>query len=202
MTATTPLLASIALPTPARSGSRGRHDRRRARPPGNALPASRPAPSGNHTEGITVADLIAKVGGTPMPTRRRAEAPQPDNSADRTEPIPVIPAYAERVPDLEALNRARGPLVADPDPMPRDRPRPSTAARTENRTKKKSKSRKPALLAARSAAAIFAISALAMTGGAWQWQSAKNELLRNVAALDPDSTTSSTPTPSSVTRTS
>ncbi len=43
------------------------------------------------------------------------------------------------------------------------------------------------MLAARSAAAIFAISALALTGGAWQWQSTKNDLLRNVAALDPNS---------------
>ena len=72
--------------------------------------AARPAPSGNHTAGVTVADLIAKVGGTPKPTRRRAAAPQPDNSADRTEPIPVIPvAYADEIPDLEALNRARRP---------------------------------------------------------------------------------------------
>jgi LCP family protein required for cell wall assembly len=146
--------------------------------------ASRPAPSGNHTEGVTVADLIAKVGGTPKPTRRRVEAPQPDNSADGTEPIPVIPvAYADEIPDLEALNRARGPLAADPSPAP-----PSTVARTKKPgKKKKSKSRKPAMLAARSAAAIFAISALALTGGAWQWQSTKNDLLRTVAALDPDS---------------
>ena len=152
--------------------------------------ASWPAPSGNHTEGVTVADLMAKVGGSPKPSRRRAEALQPDNSADRTEPIPVIPvAYADEVPDLEALNRARHPLAADPNPVPRDRVRPSTAPRKKKpvQNKKKSKSRKPAMLAARSAAAIFAISALALTGGAWQWQSSKNDLLRTVAALDPNS---------------
>jgi len=152
--------------------------------------ASRSTPKGNHAEGVAVADLIAKVGGTPTPGRRRAQAPQPDNSADRTEPIPVIPvAYADEVPDIEALNRARGPLAAEPDPAPRDRVRPSTVPRTRRPVakKKKPKSRKPALLAARSAAAIFAVSALALTGGAWQWQSSKNDLLRNVAALDPNS---------------
>ena len=149
--------------------------------------AARPASSGNHAEGVTVADLIAKVGGPPKPTLGPVEAPQPDDSADRTEPIPVIPAaYADEVPDLEVLNRARGPLVADPNPMPSVPP--STAARPKKPAQKnKSKSRKPAMLAARSAAAIFAISALALTGGAWHWQSTKNELLRNVAALDPDS---------------
>ena len=31
------------------------------------------------------------------------------------------------------------------------------------------------------------MSALVLTGGAWQWQSTKNDLLHNVAALDPDS---------------
>ena len=150
---------------------------------------SRSAPKGNHTEGVTVADLIAKVGGSPKPSRRRAEALQPDNSADRTEPIPVIPvAYADEVPDLGALNRARRPLAADPNPVPRDRVRPSTVSRRKKPAqKKRAKPRKPAMLAARSAAAIFAISALALTGGAWQWQSSKNDLLRNVAALDPNS---------------
>ncbi len=106
------------------------------RPASGATPweraaASRSAPSGNHTEGVTVADLIAKVGGTPMPSRRRVQTPQPDNSADLTEPIPVIPAYADEVPDLEALNRSRGPLAADPNPVPRDRVRPATAPRTK-----------------------------------------------------------------------
>ena len=74
--------------------------------------ASRPAPSGNHTEGVTVADLIAKVGGTPKPTRRRVAAPQPDNSTDRTEPIPVIPvAYADEIPEMEyeGLQEFKGP---------------------------------------------------------------------------------------------
>ncbi|BBZ77768.1 transcriptional regulator [Mycolicibacterium anyangense] len=151
-------------------------------------PASRPRPSGNHTEGVTVADLIAKVAGTPAtpaaPNRHRIQAPvEPaDDAADRTEPIPVVTAaYAAELPDLEAISRARGPLVADPDPAT---PRKKTARKAE---KNKTKRRRPVLLAGRSAAAVFAVSALALTGGAWQWQSTKNDQLRNVAALDPNS---------------
>jgi LCP family protein required for cell wall assembly len=43
------------------------------------------------------------------------------------------------------------------------------------------------LLAARSAAVLIAVSTLAVTGAAWQWQSAKNSLLNTIAALDPNS---------------
>jgi LCP family protein required for cell wall assembly len=133
---------------------------------------------------VTVADLIAKLSGsTPTiePTHHRAEAPPlADDSADLTVPIPVvIAAYADEVPDLETLNRARGPLVADPSP--------SAATAPTRAKKKKTRAFKPVLMAGRSAAALFAVSALVLTGGAWQWQSTKNELLRNVAALDPNS---------------
>lgn len=144
-----------------------------------------PEPSGNHTQGVTVADLIAKVSGDLLaaPRRRRAEplapATPPDPSFDdRTEPIPVVAAYADEVPDLEALSKSRGPLAADPDPAPLPQAGPKM---------RKAKRRKPALLAGRSAAALFAVSALVLTGGAWQWQSSKNDQLRNVAALDPNS---------------
>ena len=74
------------------------------------------ATPGQHREGVTVADLIAKVSGAaPLaePTRHRVEpdarvvaeaasaalpAPEesaPDESADHTAPIPVPAAYAE-----------------------------------------------------------------------------------------------------------
>ncbi|GAY14330.1 LCP family protein [Mycobacterium sp. shizuoka-1] len=151
-------------------------------------------PSGNHTQGVTVADLIAKISGsTPAvePTRHRAdvtptddsEAPADfDESADLTVPIPVVAAYADEVPDLEALNRARGPLAANPSPAALH-----TSAPAAKKKKTKTRARKPVLLAGRSAAALFAVSALVLTGGAWQWQSTKNDLLRNVAALDPNS---------------
>ena len=159
--------------------------------PWERLAASLPTPrdEGNHTKGVTVADLIAKVAGSRPavePTRHRAEdddlVEDADDdhadSAELTEPIPVVTAaYADEVPDLEALTRTRGPLAADPDPVT---PSPAPGKKAKSR-------RKPVLLAGRSAAAIFAVSALALTGGAWQWQSTKNDLLRNVAALDTNS---------------
>ena len=43
------------------------------------------------------------------------------------------------------------------------------------------------MLAGRAIAAMFAVLALALTGGAWQWQSTKNNMLNRVAALDPNS---------------
>ena len=43
------------------------------------------------------------------------------------------------------------------------------------------------LLAARSVAALFAVLALVLTGGAWQWSTSKNSRLNTISALDPDS---------------
>ena len=43
------------------------------------------------------------------------------------------------------------------------------------------------LLAGRSLAALFAVLALVLTGGAWQWSTSKNSHLNTVSALDPDS---------------
>ena len=43
------------------------------------------------------------------------------------------------------------------------------------------------LLAGRSLAALFAVLALVLTGGAWQWSTSKNARLNTVSALDPHS---------------
>ena len=43
------------------------------------------------------------------------------------------------------------------------------------------------MIAGRAVAAVIAVLALALTGGAWQWQSTKNNMLNRVSALDPDS---------------
>jgi len=128
--------------------------------PGRPGDAAVPGTSGHHTEGVAVADVLAKVTGSsrlaPI-TRHRAHPPgahppgahppgagSPDAGADATVPI-------------------------------------SVAARARNRR------RRPALLAARSAAVLIAVSTLVVTGAAWQWQSAKNSLLNTIAALDPNS---------------
>jgi len=145
--------------------------------PGQHGDAASPEPSGHHTEGIAVADLIARLTGSnqvaPV-TRRSADAKPPDD-ADITVPISMAPA-ADEIPDLAALARARRPLVANRNPGSGRAPQP-----TPNRK------RRPALLAARSAAVLIAVSTLAVTGAAWQWQSAKNKLLNTIVALDPNS---------------
>ena len=121
--------------------------------PGRAGDAAVPGTSGHHTEGVAVADVLAKVTGSsrlaPV-TRHRAGSPGADSPGANS-------------PDADATV----PIAA--------------AGRARNRR------RRPALLAARSAAVLIAVSTLAVTGAAWQWQSAKNSLLNTIAALDPNS---------------
>lgn len=185
----------------------------RAAAPWERRPAAEPTendtspPTGSHTDGVTVADLIAKVtGSTPadLPSRHAAPEPEPKPPAmpapppprarqprplrpkprpveptdPDTEVIPVV-SYADEIPDLAALRRARLERVApervgEPSAEPVDPP-------------KKRKSRRRVMVAGRSLAALFAVLALAMTGGAWQWQSAKNSMLNRISALDPGS---------------
>lgn len=139
--------------------------------------AASPEPSGHHTEGVAVADLIAKVTGDHRvaPVTRRSADVQAPSDADVTVPMPVA-ATADEMPDLAGLARARRPLAANPNPV---------AARTARTTPDRLHRR--ALFAARTAAVLIAVSALAVTGAAWQWQSAKNKLLNTIAALDPNS---------------
>ncbi|MCF6387583.1 LCP family protein [Mycobacterium sp. MBM] len=162
-----------------------------------AAPAD--TPTGNHTDGVTVADLIAKLAAD-QPTatggrRRRADPdedqPAPDSAAETTDPVePVIfdpsepertslrdsaepatevlsvpSAYATELPDLTAIR--------SPHPLHTVRPASVPHHRARN--------------AGRVAAALLAVCALALTGGAWQWQSMKNNSLNQVAALDPNS---------------
>lgn len=159
-----------------------------------ARPAADPDRSGSHTEGLSVADLIAKLGGTTptVPPARHHSAAEPaarDNSQDRTEPIPVVRGVADEIPNLAAITGRRAPLVARRDPEPDDRVSPKRVGRPKagKPAEPKRKKRRPIILAGRSAAVLFAVSALALTGGAYQWQASKNDLLRNVAALDPNS---------------
>ena len=145
--------------------------------PGQHDDAASPEPSGQHTEGIAVSELIAKLTGSQQiapVTRRSADIEAPDD-ADVTVPIAVA-APADEMPDLAALARARRPLVANRNPH---------TAKTH--PEKQERKRRPALLAARTVVVLIAISTLAVTGAAWQWQSAKNKLLNTIVALDPNS---------------
>jgi LCP family protein required for cell wall assembly len=155
-------------------------------------------PAGNHTDGVTVADLIAKVHGhasvpdelkRPRPEPKPAPPPAPpteiieavwdpavtDSGTDDTEVIPVASAALTDLPDLARLRRA-------------DRVGPSRVG-TRNGVDQAEprRGRRKTMVAGRAAAALIAVSALAMTGGAWQWQSSKNDMLNKVSALDPDS---------------
>ena len=148
---------------------------------------------GSHSAGVTVADLIAKVrGAASVPEELKAPRPAPPREAPPTEVIPavavaredpdteiipVVARYASEVPDLAALR--------EPDRVAPSRVGPDHD--TEQPSPKPARSRRKTVVAGRAAAAVIAVSALAMTGAAWQWQSSKNNMLNKVSALDPNS---------------
>lgn len=162
--------------TPGQGGNPGY-----AGPPGRApwerVPAPRPS-TGTHTEGVAVADLIAKVTGSnkvnPV-TRRSVDVAPP--AEDATVPI----AVPDEIPALDALARTRRPSAAHRTPPPGPPPEPAAPVSATPPPRRRG------LLLARTAAALIAVAALAITGAAWQWQSAKNKLLNTIAALDPNS---------------
>ena len=135
-------------------------------------------PTGNHTDGVTVAELIAKVTGaesSTVPARHRAEPePEPEAADDQdTEVIPVVSAYASELPDLSPdAGRVPPSRIGDGGGAPAPEPH---------------RGRGRVMLAGRALAAVIAVLALALTGRAWQWQSAKNNMLNRVSALDPGS---------------
>jgi LCP family protein required for cell wall assembly len=146
---------------------------------------------GCHTGGgVSVAELIAKVGapGAERPSHHRA-APDVEPSEDnRGVPVELQEtqviddlAYsfeaASELPDLEAADYPTDDLPESDQP----------SGAVENREPKPGHGRRPLLLAARSVAALFAVLALAMTGGAWQWSTSKNARLNTVSALDQNS---------------
>ena len=146
----------------------------------------RASASGNHSEGVAAADLIAKITGVPgvNPVTRRSVDVSPAVE-DATVPITV----PDEIPDLATLSYPRRPIApppaqAPPTPPAPPRFRPPVPAAPPPPPGPR---RRPALLLARVAAALIAVSALALTGAAWQWQSAKNKLLNTIAALDPNS---------------
>ena len=96
-----------------------------------------------------------------------------DSEDPVTEVIPVVAGYTSEVPDLAALRR-------------RDRVQPSRVGRRRSSAQSKPRRgrRSKTVVAGRVAAALIAVSALALTGGAWQWQSSKNNMLNKVSALD------------------
>ncbi len=163
--------------------------------------------SGCHTSGdLTVAELIARVGGqaTGRPSHHRAVpgtdptdlAPGGTQQEHADEPdcdtVAHPSAPASELPLLGPIRHRRAarefdsgdtsvPLKAsDRKPPTRIGPKP-TAVDPEP------KRRRPFLLAGRSLAALTAVLALTLTGGAWQWSTSTNNRLNTVSALDPQS---------------
>ena len=135
---------------------------------------------------ISVADLIAKVGAPTADrhSHHRAgdEAPETDEPAAEfnLQDTQVIdnPAYSlelvSELPDLDFQGAANYPNDA-------------AGGADQKPARKARRGHRPMLLAARSVAALFAVLALVLTGGAWQWSTSKNSQLNTISALDPDS---------------
>jgi LCP family protein required for cell wall assembly len=173
-----------------------------SRPPAGEPPAD--AESG-HTEGVTVADLIAKIaadgtGPKDEPKRHRAAPePEPEPPAPPTEIIEAVPpAYYDEAEDFDAADAGRDDTEVIPvtrlDEVPdltalrRDRVPPTRIGSGGVPPKSdEPRRRRKVMVAGRAAAALIAVLALALTGGAWQWQSSKNNSLNKVSALDRDS---------------
>ena len=156
-----------------------------ATPGSGRPPSSRRArrAAGKPGAGIPATELIARLTGghdDGRPGRRSGKS-----DADATMPIPVVAGSTE-IPDLAALapDRHRPPT---PHAAVGEKAGKTGTNRPDRRAAAGGGRRRPALLAARTTAALIAISALALTGSAWQWQSAKNKLFNTIAALDPNS---------------
>lgn len=179
---------------------------------GAASPAADHPPVGCHVNGgVSVAELIAKLGApTPARSKHRHSAADPKPISEPAEPSPVdpevfdddadqldtqvivTPAYSfelfSELPDLGSAGfapEACGPETSEPESarVPAVKGRRTQKTRSE----KPRSGGRPLLLAARSLAAMFAVLALVLTGGAWQWSASKNERLNTVSALDPHS---------------
>ncbi len=173
---------------------------------------------GSHTGGgLSVADLIAKMGGEVAERPRHHHAAPEDEHAD----VDVdqadhdYDAYAESAPADYAYDL---PEFEDIRPEPADVEQTTVLPRTtaplrpvrlfdapsteiaepadldepdelddEHPEPKRRRHRGALMIAGRLVAAMIAAAALAMTGGAWQWSTSKNHRMNTVSALDPGS---------------
>lgn len=165
-------------------------------------PGSDAEPSGSHTEGgLTVAELIAKVGGsttTGRSHRRAAPETEPPEQTDYrygAYDVSMSSAYTSELPDLDAVHRPRRPVDSEQTvvlPTASDRVPPvritgATATAEKPAPAPRKRKRRPLLVAGRSVAALIAVLSLALTGGAYQWSASKNNRLNTISALDPHS---------------
>lgn len=141
--------------------------------------------SGSHTGGgVSVADLIAKLGApsTGRSTHRRAE-PEPDAAEAESD----LPVELQQTQVIEDLAYSLGAVSELPDLEAGDRRNgdgPAAEETPDAHARRPRRRYRPMLLAARSVAALFAVLAVALTGGAWQWSTSKNARLNTISALD------------------
>ncbi|HET9891003.1 MAG TPA: LytR family transcriptional regulator, partial [Mycobacterium sp.] len=152
---------------------------------------------GSHAGGgVSVADLIAKIGAPDRPVHHRAASDAPDAEPSGTEPgLPIelqktqviddLAYSLDAVAELRALEAADYPNDDELDEFDEfdelDDPAPESF---DDGAEQPTRRRRPLLLAARSTAALAAVVALATTGGAWQWSTSKNARLNTISALD------------------
>ncbi len=168
-------------------------------------------PRGCHTDGgLTVAELIAKIGGptaqrpsrhhaAPDPEPPEAELGRPgDEQDDEYDAVAVSsPAYAFAAPDLEVgypETRTGGSDAEQTIVLPKaaERVRPTRIAdddadADEILQPRSNRRRNAIMLAGRLVAAAIAALTLALTGEAWQWSASTNHRLNTINALDPQS---------------
>jgi LCP family protein required for cell wall assembly len=161
---------------------------RSSRPTPGAAPWERLTPQppgdaeagGNHTDGVSVADLIARLTGD-VPAALQPGADTGDRqpahrwSEDDPATVPTRSADAQQEADRA---RATAAMAVGPDTGRRAGKAATVPRRHRHR---------PVLLAGRALAALMAVLALALTGAAWQWTATKDGLLKTISALDPDS---------------
>ncbi|HEY2504084.1 MAG TPA: LCP family protein [Mycobacterium sp.] len=135
---------------------------------------------GCHADGgVSVADLIAKIGA-PAADRPSRHHKAPDTAVEPDIPIALhdtqiidTPAYLlDLVSELPDLDDAGDPKVDESE---------------SDEAPKRKLRRRPLLLVGRSLTAVFAVLSLVLTGGAWQWSTSKNSRLNIISALDPNS---------------
>src|ERR1700742_839912 len=181
------------------------------REPAEPVAVDNHSSGGSHTDGgLTVADLIAKVGGH-VAERPRQHHAAPDTDTAEPEPPPPgdeqddnYDAYAllspaednYDLPDLDAIYREQSSADADivqttvlPKTSARPRPArlieiPDVEPDDDEPAPKRRRRHGAMLVAGRLVVATIAAAALAMTGGAYQWSTSKNHRMNTVSALD------------------
>lgn len=119
----------------------------------------------------------------PEPFEERFEEPfeaSPDHreiDVENTDVLPALAVYEYDVPKARPSWRVRT-TSADEHDSEHDR------ADTDEIERVRPPINRRVMLAGRAAAAMLAVLTLVLTGGAWQWQSSKNNSLNKVAALD------------------